>query len=323
MTGPVTALVTGASGFIGQALVARLTQSGHRVVVLTRNAQNLFPAGVQSRVGDLATGAGVSPELFDGVGTVFHCAGEVKDAARMRQVHVGGTQRLLECLSQSVDRQRRPVHWVQLSSVGAYGPPAVMDRSRQVDEDTQENPVGAYETSKTESDRLIIQAARAGLLSHSILRPSNVIGARMPNASLRAMIAMIGRRRFVYIGKPGAVATYVHVDDVVSALAECARNPAAQGQTFNLSSDCLLEELVERAAKILGVRPPRLRLPEPLMRAAVGVTPKWKRIPLTASRIDALVNRTRYPSTRIESTLGFQFSKPMPAGIDDLIVTGA
>lgn len=323
MTGPVTTLVTGASGFIGQALVARLTQSGHQVVALTRNAQNQFPAGVYARVGDLATGAGVSRELFDGVGTVFHCAGEVKDAARMRQVHVGGTQRLLECLSQSVDLQRRPVHWVQLSSVGAYGPPAVVDRSRQVDEDTRENPVGEYETSKTESDRLVVQAARAAVLSHSILRPSNVIGARMPNTSLRSMIGMIGRRQFFYIGKPDAVATYVHVDDVVSALVECGRNPAAKGQTFNLSSDCLLEELVERAAELLGVRPPRLRLPEALIRAVVGVTAKWKSIPLTASRIDALVNRTRYPSTRIESTLGFHFSRPMPAGIEDLIVTGA
>lgn len=316
-TGSPYALVTGAAGFIGKHLVARLLTSGWRVAVLTRGARRAVPAGVRVHVGDLATGDGLSSGLFDDVQVVFHCAGEVKRAGAMRGVHVGGTRRLLACLA---DRPVwRPLHWVQLSSVGAYGPPAKGVRNRRVTEETPEHPVGEYETTKTEADRLVREAAPGSGFSYSILRPSNVVGPGMPNASMRGLISMIRRGLYFHVGAPGAVATYVHVDDVVSALVACAVRPQAAGQVFNLSSDCPLDAVVDQIARSAGVRPPRLRVPETVVRAAVFVAVRLHTLPLTSARIDALVNRTRYPSERIEAALGFRFARPMPEGIADLV----
>jgi nucleoside-diphosphate-sugar epimerase len=122
---------------------------------------------------------------------------------------------------------------------------------------------------------------------------------------------------FFYVGRHGAVATYVHVDDVVAALMKCAVEPKAKGRIYNLSSDCLLEDLIKHIASSLGVRLPWLCLPESLIRAAVGLVEGWVRIPLSQPRIDALVSRTRYPADRIVSELGFNFSRPMPTAIED------
>jgi nucleoside-diphosphate-sugar epimerase len=319
---PATALVTGASGFIGSALIEELLASGHRVIAVTRDPGRQFPPDVEVRVADLADGLGMSNALFAGVGLLFHCAGEVKDAARMRQVHVDGTRRLVECLPNAPGAGEPRIHWVQLSSVGAYGPASPANRSRCVDEGSPERPVGEYETTKTASDRLVVQAAASGRISFTILRPANVIGRRMPNSSLRRVISMVKRGWFFEIDVPDAVANYVHVDDVVSALSTCASHPAAHGQTFNLSNDCLWRDLVREIASIAEVKPPRVMIPEALVRAVASVLGDRLDNPVTHARIDALVSSTRYPTAKIEQTLGFRHRRPMPGSIADLMGGG-
>ena len=310
-------LVTGASGFIGAALVPRLQRAGCRVTALTRQTARRFPPGVSVKGGDLISGAGIDLGLLAGIDVIFHCAGELTRLELMRPLHVGGTARLLE--SARAQSGRGPLHWVQLSSVGAYGPAARAGHDRTVDESTPERPSGEYEVTKTESDGLVTQAARDGWISRSTLRPSNVIGADMPNNSLRQAIAMIGRRWFFHIGRAGAVANYVHVDDVSRALIECGRHPSARGATFNISSDCDWEALAAHIADTCGVRRPLVRLPESMVRAAAAIVGAVATSPLTASRIDALVSRTRYPMARIAETLDFSLARPMPAGVDDVI----
>jgi nucleoside-diphosphate-sugar epimerase len=152
-----------------------------------------------------------------------------------------------------------------------------------------------------------------------ICRQAQASLAIWSNGSLRGLIAMVRRGLFFHIGPPGAIATYVHVDDVVSALMACALKPEAKGHVFNLSSDCSLDALIDHVAQTMAVKPPRIRMPEALVRAMVGLFERLAAFPLTTARVDALVNRTRYPSVKIESVLGFQFSRPMPAGIEDLV----
>jgi nucleoside-diphosphate-sugar epimerase len=316
--------VTGANGFIGRRLVDALFHQGYSVRVLTRRPDCLFPDGVQVVMGDLTLPDCPLDQFLMGCEVVFHCAGEIRDVAAMKLLHIDGTQRLLQAVLKEAERRGQAIHFVQLSSVGAYGAPqGAPNADRIVTEDTPTRPLGEYEVTKTQSDELVIQASEHGLMSYTILRPSNIFGADMPNQSLRGLISMVKRGVFFYIGKSGAVATYVHVDDVVAALLKCAFEPNAKGRTYNFSNDCLLEDLIKCIASTLGVRLPRVRIPESLIRTAVGFFEGRVNIPLTQSRIDALVNKTRYPADKIELELGFRFSRPMPAAIEDLIKEGA
>ncbi|MCY1540438.1 hypothetical protein D9M68_760780 [compost metagenome] len=98
----------------------------------------------------------------------------------------------------------------------------------------------------------------------------------------------------------------MHVDDVVSALLLCGFNPNAKGNIFNISNDCLQEELVCAIAKVVGGSAPWVRIPESVARGAGRAFSRWPAFPLTQSRIDALVRRTRYPTDKIESYMGFR-----------------
>lgn len=312
--------VTGANGFIGRSLVDGLSCQGYQIKVLTRRSDCVFPVGVQVILGDLTLPDCPLAEFVVGCEVLFHCAGETRDVSSMPRLHVDGTRRLLQAASNESAQGGKKIHWVQLSSVGVYGPPRDSPSAeRIVGENTPHRPVGEYEVTKARADELVVQASEGGAITYSILRPSNVFGAGMTNQSLRGLIRMVKRGLFFYVGEPGAIATYVHVDDVVAALMKCASDPMAKGRAYNLSSDCLLDELIAHIAFVLGVRVPRLRIPEAIVRCAVGLLDGRLNIPLSRGRLNSLVGRTHYQSDRIVSELGFGFSKPMPAAIDDLV----
>lgn len=299
-------LVTGGSGFIGRRLVDVLHQEGHEVSVLSRRADSGFPGGVRVVHCDLTSVECQLEQALEGCQVVFHCAGEVRDVAVMKALHVGGTQRLLAAAQRQAAQRAQAMHWVQLSSVGAYGhPPQYVNRERVVTEETPLQPQGEYEVTKTQADELVVQAGRSGWLTYSIVRPSNVFGLEMPHPSLPRLGAMVRKGLFFFIGRPGAVATWVHVDDVVEVLRLCGSDPRAVGKTFNVSNDCLLEEMVEGIASALNVRRPWLRLPEWPVRALVRVAAKVRQVPLTQEGINGLVRRTRYPYRKLEQELGF------------------
>jgi nucleoside-diphosphate-sugar epimerase len=286
--------VTGANGFIGRRLVDQLVKRGHHLRILSRQARHL--PGVEIYEGTLGEDP---PARFTGfvknVDAVIHCAGEIRDQSRMVKTHVDGTRDLIQACDGQVSR------WIQLSSVGAYGP----IRSGEVSEETAERPQGTYEESKARSDAIALELAGSRGMAVAVLRPSIVIGDDMPNSSIRQMAGMIRRGIFFYAGKPGASANYVHVDDVVRALVFLTEhNPPATG-IFNLSSWSTIEAFATALAETQGTKPPGLRLPESLVRAAAAVGSYLPRFPLTTSRIDALTNRACYPCRRLEA-LGFQ-----------------
>ena len=308
--------VTGGSGFIGARLVARLRADGHEVRLLSRRPS---PGDPQVIAGDLASDG--NPEALTafirGADIVYHCAGEVQRESAMRALHVDGTRRLLAAAGAESDRRAAPLHWVQLSSVGAYGPPAHPTAVRVVTEDTPCRPFGEYEVTKAEADVLVQAAGAKGMVTYTILRPSNVFGPGMTNGSLRALGRMVRRGLFFYVGAPGAIATYVHVEDVVETLIRCGSDARARGGVLNLSNDCPLSALIDGIADAVGARRPRLRVPEFVVRAAVLAL--GGRGGLTTGRVNALVARTSYPTTRVEKLLGFTPQHAAPSAIRDVV----
>lgn len=305
------AAVTGGSGFIGKKLVACLVGRGDTVRLLSRNPELFGKSSsieiarcdlTATKVCDLST-------ILDDVDVLYHCAGQLKDQHVMRALHVDATQKLTEAASRHVP------HWVQLSSVGVYG----QITRGIVTEDSTLNPAGQYEITKAESDRIVIEAANKGSFSYSILRPSNVFGAGMTNQSLFNMIAMIDRGLFFYIGKPGASANYIHVDNVVDGLIRCGTMQQAKGSVYNLSDHCTMEHFVETIADALGRSPPLLRIPKPIAHFAGFTLGKIHGFPLTQSRVNALDNRSAYPISRIQQELDYHHIVSMEDGLRELV----
>jgi nucleoside-diphosphate-sugar epimerase len=141
----------------------------------------------------------------------------------------------------------------------------------------------------------------------------------MPNQSLYALISMIKRGLFFFVGKPGASANYIHVNNVVDALVLCGSLPQASGQTYNLSDYCTLENFVASIAEALHCSVPHARFSEPFVRMLAKILGWIPRVPLTKSRIDALTTRVQFSINKIESDLGYKHSLTMREGLKDLV----
>lgn len=303
--------ITGGTGFIGRVLLLRHLAAGDTVRLLSRRSiyDMALPDSVQIFHGDLTGPVEFLVPFVDGIDILYHCVAEIKDQTKMYSVNVKGTQNLCIAAGQRIG------HWVQLSSVGAYG----SQYSGIVTEETPLNPVGIYEKTKTESDQIVINAARRGSFTYSILRPSNVFGPTMTNQSLFQMIAMINKGFFFFIGKLGASANYIHVDNVVEGLVRCGKLHAARGQIYNLSDHRTIKEFVAIIADELHKPVPRLRLPEMPVRWMAKLCGKLPHFPLTESRVNALTNRSSYSTERIQSELGYVHHVSMEDGLRQMV----
>ena len=303
--------ITGGSGFVGRRLVDLHIARGDRVRVLTRKPEvdAALPAGIERHEGDLLGEPEGLRRFAEGLDVLYHCAGETRDEARMPDVNVQGTRNLARAAQGCIGR------WVQLSSVGAYGP----RRGGTISEDEPLRPVGPYEVTKTEAEQQVLRDAPRLGFSSCILRPCKIMGIGMRDRSLYGLFALLARGRFFFMGKPGALLNYVHVDDVARALLLCGTHPAASGRIYNVARQITVESFVSASCAAIGCRVPRLRVPEGPVRLLAALTAWVPRNPLTIGRIDGLSSHAVYSSERIGAELGFAFEVTIEQGLGELV----
>jgi nucleoside-diphosphate-sugar epimerase len=288
--------VFGATGFLGRSLTLRLLELGHDVSLLTRNysrAFSLFGEHVDIVEGDMVT-FNESLSAFD---AVINCSGEVRDKAQMYELHVNALKRILLSLESGGP------HWVQVSSVGVYGPGC----RGEVFEEHSFSPIGEYEVTKAMADKLVRDVCLERKTPFTILRPSNVFGEGMPNSSLKQLVEMIRRGVFFHVDDPEkSMMNYVYIEDVVEAIIYILRVSDARNDDF------IISDVVDQASFVALIK-------EELGGGWSPVVPKWitsivsrvgdyiPRFPLSRSRVAALSVRCVYSSEKIKRVLSFEY----------------
>lgn len=268
-------LVTGGTGFIGRALVARLAASGHSAIILTRNlqvTQRGRPGFVRPH--PLPPGAAAMPwnppdpvpaAALEGVDAVLHLAGANVGAwpwtaARKREIRdsrVLGTRALVDSLR---DAPARPRALVAMSGVGYYGDAG--DRLLR-----EADPPGAGFLSDVVRDweREIFAAETLGVRTVS-LRSGVVLGRGGALAKMRRPFALgLG----AVVGSGRQYLSWIHLDDAVGAILHALGYEGLRGPC-NLSAEPATNRAFSAAlARALG-RPLLFRAPAWAVRAALG-----------------------------------------------------
>jgi len=162
-------LVTGASGFVGRALVEDLAAQGHRVRAAMRQPADIFSRTVEVvAVSDLARPLEWRPLLSD-IDTVVHLAGIAHTTSAVGDELYDRVNRAATAALAAAAARNRIARLVFVSSIRAQAGPTIDHALTEAD---TPNPVDAYGRSKLAAEHAI----RAAELPHTILRPALIYG---------------------------------------------------------------------------------------------------------------------------------------------------
>ncbi len=299
----MTTLVTGASGSLGRALVARLLAAGTPLRLFDRRAPETRLAGVDYVVGDLGDAAAVDAAV-QGTDTVIHAGAVMKGTwDEHKRGTVDGTRNVVEaCRKYGV---KQLVHISSMSVIdwaGNDGGPV----NEQARLEPQPDKRGAYTRAKLEAEQIVVDAAKAGLPC-VILRPGQIFGGGIP--LINGAVARSAGGRWLVLGDGKLELPLVYIDDAVHAILAAIDKHLTHGEIIHIIDPERLTQ-AEVLAAAGGARP-IVRVPRGLVLALGKLTELplavvGKQSPLAAYRLKSALARLHYESDRAQALLGWR-----------------
>lgn len=300
----VKLLVTGASGFVGQALCAELLRHGYSVRAANRTAHSSADrSGMHQEevvVGTLDAHADWSAALA-GVEVVIHLAARVHvmhdEAAspleEFRRVNTAGTERLARSAAASGVKRL-----VYVSSIKVNGEETADGRCYT--EHDAPSPQDPYGVSKWEAEQVLQRVAKETGLEIVIVRPPLVYGAGVKGNFVQ-MLKVLAKGIPLPLASVNNLRSLIYIGNFVDALRLCAIHPAAAGQTFLIGDgeDVSTPELLHQLDVAMGHPARLLPFPPVLLRLAGRITGK-------SAQIDRLLGSLQVDSSKIRRDLDWQ-----------------
>ena len=253
-------LVTGATGFVGSHVVAKLLERGEKVRILVRptsSRKNLEGVRAEVALGDLADGASLR-RAVSGCAQVYHLAADYRlwaaDVQLLYESNVAGTRNLLTASEEAgIERM------VYTSTVGTLG---FTPDGTPADEETPvglDDMIGHYKRSKFLAEAEVRAAAKRGF-PVVIVNPSTPVGSRdiKPTPTGQMIVDFLRDRMPAYVDTG---LNLVDVEDVAEGHL-LAMEKGRPGERYILGNQNLsLREILELLGRISGRPAPRMKIP--------------------------------------------------------------
>lgn len=258
------ALVTGATGFVGAAVVRALIKTGIDVRVLARrdsDFSNLQQFKIDGAYGDLRDKESLRKALV-GCGQLYHVAAHyalwARNPAIFYEVNVTGTKNLLEA-ARDVGTERI----VYCSTIGAIGLPPGGGLGTEDTPVSLEQMAGHYKRSKYLAEQEVLKLAKQGL-PIVIVNPSAPVGEGdvKPTPTGQMIVEFMKGRMPAYIETGMNI---IDVDDVAAGHL-LAMQKGRIGERYILGTkNLMLREVFEILSRLTGVKMPSVKLPRELI----------------------------------------------------------
>src|SRR6478672_4412829 len=268
-------LVTGASGFVGRALVTELANVGHSVRAAMRQPADVFPRSVEViAVSDLTRPVEWRTLLRD-VGTVVHLAGIAHAGPDIAEQAYDRVNRLATAELANAAKTSGIGHLVFMSSIRAQSGPAAPGVLSETD---APHPTDAYGRSKLAAE----EAIRASGVPFTILRPVLVYGIGVKGNFAR-LVELTRKPWPLPLGLCRNRRSLLARQNLISAIQFALDEPAAKDKTYIVADPAplTLAEIVAALRAGEGRRPGLLPVPPSLIAsaaAAMGRTEEWQRL---------------------------------------------
>ena len=319
-------LITGATGFLGRAVLQLLLLHGCRVAALVAEKDPLcdtLPKEVVQYRGDLTDKASMR-DFFAGGGSSFcvlHCAGMVSIASRpgeiIYRVNVDGTQNIIDlCCEFGAEKL------VYVSSVHAIAEKPAPQTITEPNRFSPDGIPGDYGKSKAMATALVLKAAQSGL-NASVVLPSGILGPGDLSCGNTTRMLLAFCRGRLPLGVKGGY-DFVDVRDAAAGIVSCTER-GRSGECYILSGHYVsIQDVLTETASLLGRTAPKLYVPASLASCAAPIFEKigqlrGKRPFFTPYSIAVLRANGHFSNAKAIAALGFH-ARPLRETLQSMIL---
>lgn len=316
-------LVTGATGFTGQALCRKLAKVGARIRAIARKSSDISALDdveiewVRGNVFDkdvLATAA-------ENINYIFHVAAafneEMESEEDFRKVHVYSTQILAKLVTGKPEFKR----FLHVSTVGVHGHVEI----ERADENYRFSAGDAYQRTKLEAEVWLTQYSVKSGLPYTVIRPGPIYG---PGDKRLLKLFKMAKMGFVLmLGKGKGMFHLVHIDDLTNIFLLAASKEKALGEVFIAVSDDAPISIIEMGKMIgkhIGNRTRTIRLPLwPFYLAADISSVVFPRLgmkpPIYRRRVDFYTKDRKFDNHKVRELLGYTSKMDNESGLEQTV----
>ena len=286
--------MTGATGFVGRALLHKLCEvPGDNVIALSRRTIEDAPNNSKVVISDDFSVPEANLPLLKGIDVVVHCGARAHQMhddphtclEEYRRVNVLETTKLAK---QAVEANVK--RFIYISSIKVNGEST--EKGRAFNAEDTPKPVDPYGVSKMEAERELQRLAATSQMELVIIRPVLVYGPGV-KANFLSLISLINRRVPLPFARVRNKRSFVYLDNLVEFIKLCMVHPAAASNVFLISDgeDLSTPGLVSKISAALGL--------------SIFLIP----IPVRLMSLCAIIVGRRAITTRLFSSLQVDVSK--------------
>jgi len=311
-----TALVTGATGYIGSVLCKHLQENDWKVIALLRKPQSgPWDKHIVANLGNEPLPA----DTFHGIDVVFHLAASSDNTdpsgitALDRKVNIEGT---VDLLAASIKAGAKKLIYVSTVKAMGEGGEECLDETSPV------APVSSYGRSKLAAEKLVLGQID---VPACVLRLPVVYGMST-QGNIAKMIRAILRHRFPPLPEMNNKRSMVHVKDVARAAELAALASSSTGQVFLVTDGqpYSTRQIYAWTCQMSGRQIPTWHLPPLMLRGIAMVSDTLgkvtgKPMPLDSFALNKLLGSAWYSNEKLRRVLGFRPEHSLQDSLPEII----
>ena len=302
-----TILILGAGGLLGNVLFERLkkiyfiTGFSHK----NNKKENIIKTNYNFSSKEIL--------IIKRADVIINCIGESSNENRMNEININ----ILKKIALKINYFKKKKTFIHISTCGIYGSPM----NTLVSEKYLPSPKTKYSKTKLEGEN-VLQNYLSTNVNLIILRPSQIIGLKMRNTSLKKLYSHVKRNFFFFVNNHYSVFSYIIEKDLAIIIDRLIKKNFKTRKIYNVSNQITYKNLVRIIQKSLKQDSYFFSINPTIIKFMIFIFEKLIRIkiPINNMALNSLITKTRFRSVKIKRDINlYKFSNINLKNIRELI----